>query len=86
MRCGNNTLIGLFIEPMRKLLALPLSFAILLFILFSATGCVTVAKTTVGTAVKGARVGTKAAVSTVGTAAKAAGSAVSSDQDERTEP
>lgn len=45
-------------------------------------GCVSVATTAVGTAVKGAKVGTKAAVSTVGTAAKATGSVINTKEKE----
>ncbi len=54
---------------------------LLLAIFLFATGCVTVAKTTVGTAVKGAKVGTKAAVSTTKAVVKVPASVISDDSD-----
>lgn len=55
-------------------------------ILLFTTGCVTATKTVVGTAVKGAKVGTKAAVSTTKAVVKVPSSVISGDGEKENEP
>ncbi len=61
------------------------SIGLLLATFLFATGCVTVAKTAVGGAVKGAKIGTKAAVSTTKAVVKVPASVISDDSDKASE-